>query len=86
MPEVIVVSDDVRGTWAVHSACGYLWICGLSEHSPSSEQWPPSDPLPTMNGHVKRRRKKRRLTQSKDLNGERLCISIGESLDILSQA
>jgi hypothetical protein len=32
------------------------------------------------------RRKKRRLIQSKDLSGEGLWVSIGESLDILSRA
>jgi hypothetical protein len=32
------------------------------------------------------RRKKRRLTQSKDLSSESLWVSIGESLDILSRA
>jgi hypothetical protein len=32
------------------------------------------------------RRKKRRTTQPTDLNSERLWVSIGESLDILSQA
>jgi hypothetical protein len=32
------------------------------------------------------RRKKRRLTQSKDLSSERLWVSIGENLDILSRA
>jgi hypothetical protein len=32
------------------------------------------------------RRKKRRLTQSKDLSGEGLWVSIGERLDILSRA
>jgi hypothetical protein len=32
------------------------------------------------------RRKKRRFIQSKDLGSERLGVSIGESLDILSRA